>query len=44
MAQLDGNSKAVKVLINNDLQNNVNGSLSKDQLKYMVKRVSTGST
>jgi hypothetical protein len=26
MAQLDGNAKAVKMLINNDLQNNVNGS------------------
>jgi hypothetical protein len=26
MAQLDGNSKAVKVLINNDLQDNVNSS------------------
>jgi tyrosine-protein phosphatase YwqE len=26
MAQLDGNAKVVKMLINNDLQNNVNGS------------------
>jgi hypothetical protein len=26
MAQLDGNTKVVKMLINNDLQNNVNGS------------------
>ena len=27
MAQLDGNAKVVKILINNDLQNNVNGSV-----------------
>jgi hypothetical protein len=38
MAQLDGNSKAVKMLINNDLQNNVNGSLSKDLFKCLTRR------
>jgi sRNA-binding protein len=37
MAQLDGNAKVVKMLINNDLQNNVNGSLSKDPLKYALR-------
>lgn len=26
MAQLDGNAKAVKMLINSNLQNNINGS------------------
>jgi hypothetical protein len=31
MAQLDGNAKVVKMLINNDLQNNVNG---RDNLLY----------
>jgi hypothetical protein len=33
MAQLDGNAKVVKMLINNDLQNNVNGSVVEDFLK-----------
>jgi hypothetical protein len=30
MAQLDGNAKSVKMLINNDLQNNVNDSSAQD--------------
>ena len=34
MAQLDGNSKVVKVLINNDLQYNVDGSGVEGLLTY----------
>jgi hypothetical protein len=40
MAQLDGNAKVVKMLINNDLQNNVNGSelvLSVVEVKDLFK-------
>jgi hypothetical protein len=45
MAQLDGNAKAVKMLINNDLQNNVNGSLAEGQMFFYFDYTgsSTGS-
>jgi hypothetical protein len=32
------NAKTVKILINNTLQNNVNGSLSKDLVKGLARR------
>jgi hypothetical protein len=42
MALMDGNAKFIKMLINNYLQNNVNGSVVEGQPKrYSVQRVKT---
>jgi uncharacterized surface protein with fasciclin (FAS1) repeats len=43
MAQLDGNSKVVKMLINNDLQNNVNGS-GESKVNPKITVISTEAT
>ena len=39
MAQLDENAKVVKILINNDLKNNVNGSVVEDLFFDILKAI-----